>query len=142
MRKMYFGKRGNDPAIYAVKLLYIDLEKFINFMIDYGFEKPQDLPEIWDCEKYEYGIAFTIADTTEKAEFEKAYKEYSKLYPTGKTEKVWIIQGNYAGNFEDVCEYSTYEYKYKDVKADLHEYNMSKYPHRIITRYEKRKIEC
>lgn len=81
MRKLYFGKdreHGYPLALYVVKLLDSELEKFTAHMREWNFEKYQYIPEIVDCKKNETAICYDIEDSEEKETFEEAYMEYKK----------------------------------------------------------------
>lgn len=86
MRKQYFGKNKEKRwnAIYVVKLLDSELEKFTAHMNEWGFEKYQYIPEIMDCKENETAICYDIIYGEEKTYFEEAYKEYKAL---GKSNK-------------------------------------------------------
>ena len=135
MRKQYFGKNKdkNWNAIYVVKLLDSELEKFIKHMSDWNFEKYHYVPEIMDCKENETAIAYDIIYGEEKTYFEQAYSEYKLYNPTGKTREVKVLQGFYDGEWSDICEYEMWENK--ELKADYKSYQENEpCPHRIITR--------
>lgn len=138
MRKVYFGKNKEKHlnAIYVVKLLDSELEKFAAHMNKWGFEKYQYIPEIMDCKENETAICYDINDWEEKVYFENAYADFKQNNHTGKTREVKVIQGYYDGEWSDICEYEKNEYK--ELKADFKSYQDNEpIPHRIITRRVK-----